>query len=449
MTTLTLDVRLDGFADRVGTLARESNGNALFKYDETYLAKPNAIPVSLSLPLTDAPYGDQSTRAYFENLLQEGDSQTRNIRDREGLATDDVVGLLALIGKDCPGAVSIVPEGAPPVKVPGDFTTDYNAISEKELHAIIASLHRNKMLPKDTVDPSPLAGVQSKFAFTVLPNGQYAFAKPGSGAPSTHIIKVPGTRYERDARDEAEAMRLTRLVNGNVARSRLLKIAEIEVLEVERFDRTLDERGRIARVHQEDFAQALGLPAALKYERNGKGDRKFDSMAISRVLSQTETPALAREEFILTVLSDLMLGNVDGHAKNHSLLYSKSRPALAPRYDVLPTRLNSSFTDELSFKIGNAERTQDLQNEDIRAFFHAIGVTGRPAQARIMHSVGIKIAKLLGPELDQLGRSGMKSFADLIAANMRLLFPLMNVQVPSSAENGDAFIVGVGAWLTS
>jgi serine/threonine-protein kinase HipA len=49
----------------------------------------------------------------------------------------------------------------------------------------------------------------------------------------------------------------------------VVEIGEIEALLVRRFDRALDRDGRVARLHQEDFAQALGLPAALKYERRG------------------------------------------------------------------------------------------------------------------------------------------------------------------------------------
>ena len=449
MSSLKLDVRFDGFADRVGILARDNNGNASFTYDDAYVAIPVAIPISLALPLTEKPYGDQQTKSYFENLLQEGDSQTKRVRDREGLATGDFVGLLTYMGKDCPGALSVVPEGTPPVKVPGDFSADYDPFSESELQAIVISLRTYKTMPKESADPSPLAGVQSKFAFAILPNGQYAFPKPGSGAPTTHIIKVPGAENEKDARYEVEAMRLTKLVNRNTAEARLLSFAGIEVIELERFDRSINERGQVIRIHQEDFAQSLGLPVSLKYERNGKDNRKFDAHSIGRILSQTETPALAREEFIAATLSDLMLGNIDGHAKNFSLLYVQDRPVLSPRYDVLPTMLNPTFTDELSFTIGNAKRIMDIQRDDLRSFLHAIGVTGKPAQARILHRLGNTIAEKHSQAFEGLADSGMKLFADLIATYMRHLLPLLETDIPHCAVNRDAFVVRGGGWANS
>ena len=46
-------------------------------------------------------------------------------------------------------------------------------------------------------------------------------------------------------------------------------------------------------------------------------------------------------------------------------------------------------------------------------------------------------------------RKGMKRFADLIAANLRQLLPVLDVAIPEAAQERDAFVGRGGGWLTS
>ncbi|MDP1700477.1 MAG: HipA N-terminal domain-containing protein, partial [Aestuariivirga sp.] len=132
MNDLALDVRLDGFSSPIGSLKRDYKGRLSFVYRQDYLKHAAAIPLSLSLPLTDEPVSDNIVRAYFDNLLQERDAPLRSIMAKHDISRDDVAGLLLHLGKDCAGAVSILPEGAPPTKVPGVITTDYDPLNDSE-----------------------------------------------------------------------------------------------------------------------------------------------------------------------------------------------------------------------------------------------------------------------------------------------------------------------------
>src|SRR5205814_4236640 len=97
--TVSLDVRLDGFAEPAGVLVRNEQAALVFAYTPTYLARADALPLSLSLPLTDEPYGDIVTRAFFDNLLQEREGALGEVMAREGLGRDDIAGLLLHLGK--------------------------------------------------------------------------------------------------------------------------------------------------------------------------------------------------------------------------------------------------------------------------------------------------------------------------------------------------------------
>lgn len=450
MTALSLDVRLDGFADPIGALKRGQDGGLVFQYRGSYANQSNALPLSLSLPLTDEPYGDVLTRAFFDNLLQERDGPLQHLMAREGIARDDVAALLFHLGKDCAGAISVLPEGAPAAKVPGNYEHDYNIITEGEVSRIVKSLHERNVFPDGTDDPSPLAGVQNKFAMTFLPDGQFAWPKPGLGAPTTHIIKIPKRTNLNESRLEAAALALSTLTGQETVDAETHIFAGIEVLVVKRFDRALNEEGLIIRLHQEDLAQALGLPRELKYERYGKAGRRFDTRAIKKIIDQTAATGDSRADFIHATIFDLLIGNTDAHAKNHALLYDGfRRPRLAPRYDLVPTRLDSNVTEELPFKIGNATRLEEITAPDFDAFLKDIGIVRPNGRKRITQNYFTELANVLAPMLENIAKDGMKNFADLIAASMRKLLPVFDIKVPDAAKNRDASISSGGGWLSS
>lgn len=88
-----------------GWLIQDENGY-LFKYDESYLLKTNARPVSLTLPLRESPYQSKVLFPFFDGLIPEGwllDIAEKNWK----LNPRDRMGLLLACCKDCIGAVSV------------------------------------------------------------------------------------------------------------------------------------------------------------------------------------------------------------------------------------------------------------------------------------------------------------------------------------------------------
>lgn len=97
-------VRLDG--ERVGTI-EETPAGVRFSYDSAWLARPDRVPVSLTLPLQDAPYEWSTLHPFFQNLLPEGwllEISTAKLK----ISSDDAFGLLLALCADCVGAVEIV-----------------------------------------------------------------------------------------------------------------------------------------------------------------------------------------------------------------------------------------------------------------------------------------------------------------------------------------------------
>lgn len=91
----------------VGSLA-ELDDEYLFEYLESWLARADAVPVSLTLPLQAQPYRSRHLHPFFENLLPEGwllELSTARLK----ISSDDAFGLLLATCRDCVGAVEIVP----------------------------------------------------------------------------------------------------------------------------------------------------------------------------------------------------------------------------------------------------------------------------------------------------------------------------------------------------
>ncbi len=94
--------------DRFAGILTEDENGFMFAYDAAYLKMPDAVAVSLTLPLSAAPYRSDVLFPFFDGLIPEGwllavaeNNWKINERDR--------MSLLLACCKDCIGAVSVVP----------------------------------------------------------------------------------------------------------------------------------------------------------------------------------------------------------------------------------------------------------------------------------------------------------------------------------------------------
>ncbi|MFZ4412701.1 MAG: HipA N-terminal domain-containing protein [Bacteroidales bacterium] len=88
-----------------GWLIQDENGYH-FNYDETYLKNPDAVAISLTLPLQQKFFRSYSFFPFFDGLIPEGwllDIAKKNWK----LNPRDRMGLLMVCCKDCIGAVSV------------------------------------------------------------------------------------------------------------------------------------------------------------------------------------------------------------------------------------------------------------------------------------------------------------------------------------------------------
>ncbi len=156
---------------------------------------------------------------------------------------------------------------------------------------------------------------------------------PTMGAPSNCILKPDIAWHPGSAINEHVCMELARALRLPVARTRFLMVGKCPCLAVERYDR-LPGTPFPKRLHQEDFCQISGKSRLLKYEADGG-----PGLARLRELlpDASTAPGPDRKLILRWYIFNLLIGNMDAHAKNLSLLYLGQERRIAPFYDLIST----------------------------------------------------------------------------------------------------------------
>ncbi|MFD0986302.1 type II toxin-antitoxin system HipA family toxin [Methyloligella solikamskensis] len=319
---------------RVGELSKDAEGMVGFSYDEAWLARAYAPPVSISLPLREEPYTDAPVLALFANLLPDSQTHCDQIADRVGAAGADTYSLFAEIGGDCAGALHIVPGGDPSEH---DLTAiEGEPLDEEGVEALLQGLSDAPLgLAPDDPFRIAVAGAQKKTAL-LLQDGQWF--KPHRTTPTTHILKTQigklptGTDLSNSVENEYYCLKLAEAFGLPVANAEIRVFGDTRTLVVERFDRKHDETGQLVRLHQEDMCQALSVHPSIKYERKGGPG----VAQILKVLEGSDDPARDQEIVLKAQLLFWLTGATDGHAKNFSIFLGPGGAfRLAPLYDIL------------------------------------------------------------------------------------------------------------------
>ena len=92
--------------DQEAGLITETDSGYAFSYLPSYLAQKDALPVSLTLPLSEQPYRSNTLFPFFDGLIPEG--WLLGVVERNWkIDGKDRFGLLLVTGKDCIGDVRI------------------------------------------------------------------------------------------------------------------------------------------------------------------------------------------------------------------------------------------------------------------------------------------------------------------------------------------------------
>lgn len=384
-----LDVWLHG--RRAGRLEYR-RGRLSFTYGPDYLG----APLSHALPLRSEPFDDAASESFFANLLPEGKARRAAARLVQVSEGNDF-GLLSALGGDCAGAVSLLAVGEIPG--PPDHAGHVDWVDDAALAAAIDDVPRRPLMADPDGDVRiSLAGAQDKLV-VVADGGR--IGRPVGGAPSTHIIKTPIEEYDDTVANEAFCLRVARELGIGAANASVEEVAGREFLLVERYDRRGDD-GVVTRVHQEDFCQALGVPADRKYENEG-GPSMADCFRL--VGESVAIPALDTLRLVDIAAFNFLIGNHDAHGKNFALLHAAEGTRLAPFYDLLSTTVYELGRKQ-AMKLGGEYRADYVRRRHVERFAAeaGLGIAATLRRVRAFASRATNVAADVATELREHGR---------------------------------------------
>ena len=383
MINLNVSMEKNGVAVKVGTIKGTGANDACFGYDKGYLKSETATAVSVSMPLRGEPFSPEQTASFFEGLLPEGFTR-RSVAQQMRADEGDYPTILHGLGRECLGALRVSEDG-----------DDTEASYEPVTVALIRELAEEgaaKTAEIITDTHLSLAGASGKVGlYFDSEHGKWYL--PRGTAPSTHIVKQSHVRLHSIVTNEQLSQMTAKRCGIDVPRSFIINTGEGEDREVllatERFDRVftpslnmIDGLQRPCRLHQEDLAQALGIPSHLKYERDGGTYMKRMFDLLRRVSAD---PVRDQLKLWDRIVFNVLIGNTDAHVKNFALLYDPSgrSPRLSPAYDIVSTTVYAGCTKKMSFAIGGVYDLQDIATACFERAASEVGIGTRIALDRV------------------------------------------------------------------
>lgn len=353
MRTETAEVSLSGWT--VGDLHRASSGRIGFKPRESW-ARAAGSPI-LGQKFLDSPLqtvvggrtGDLP--AFFANLLPQGVNR-QFVEEVQG--TCDDLDLLVALGQDLPGAVAVRAGGqAFPLEEPAD---------EGECGDWSLRL------------TASLTGMQPKFSMSRTPHG---FTLPARGEHGDWIVKLPG-QLLRTPEIEYSTMEWARVAGLSVPETLLVPLEQVRG--VPRSNRTashmayacrrFDRPNLGVRIHQEDFAQVLGLhPREVTEAVRGRLRNHAVQGRLLRAICPEDLP-----EWLHWLVFNILCGNSDAHQKNLALWYPHPRQArLAPAFDLLAQVVYPEFTPAMELSVAGVRDFYRIGVEHLLALGRSVG----------------------------------------------------------------------------
>ena len=388
----------------VGVLIEDDEERLSFSYAKSWLEKKSSFAISINLPLREDSFDHMQTKAFFENLLPEGEVKQAIESLSEKNVTDEFH-FLKEFGVDCAGAFILSP-------MDEAQKFDNFKSSEIEIEKIYEFLRDKRPLTGTIISEEggrfSLAGAQDKFPVIYKDK---KFFIPLNGEPTTHILK-PYVRYHRNTEDtpynEHFCMKLAGLIGLNVPKTFLIE-GEYPLYIVERFDRKIVKENTL-RIHQEDFCQAQGLTSRKKYEQDG-GPKLFENYKL--IKNNSAVPLKDLSQFLRWFWFNLLIGNNDCHSKNLSFLHTDKGIRLSPFYDLLCTSIYKGLTKKFSYTIGGNHDWHKLKTKNFEILASELEI-----KETLLFKEGKSVIQLISKVIDSLADEFEENYGEIETARL-------------------------------
>ncbi len=404
MRKLKVYIEIAGKQRRIGTIEGDSYADATFRYEQEYLESSYAAPISVSLPLSEDAFSADRTSCFFESILPEGFSR-KSVANWIKTDEKDYLTILSVLGKECLGAIKVVENDSPE-------KAGYEPLTQKQVREL-ASEGATKSTQILMQTHLSLAGASGKVGLYHGADGRWYL--PKGDAPSTHIVKQSHVRLNKIVLNEQICMLTAKYCGIDVPESFIVDSGtgkDQDVLfAIQRFDRNLNSKKKVDghvvafRLHQEDFAQAMGIPAEYKYETEKRGYLK---QMFGTLRNNVSNPIEDQKELLRRVIFQYLIGNTDAHIKNYALLYGDDLQTirLAPAYDILSTQIYNTSSD-MSFYIGEEVDIKKISRQTFIDASNELGI-GRKMVEKEFDALADKYEEALRQSAEELTNAGFK-----------------------------------------
>lgn len=410
MRSLVISIEIKGVEHKVGNITGNSSEDAFFCYSQEYIESVGR-PISISLPIQQEAFSAIQTKNYFEGLLPEGFSR-RAVAAWMHTDEEDYLTILAKLGYECIGALRVTEESVAPVPA------EYVRLTEDKIKALASegAAKSTEILMESHLS---LTGASGKVGL-YYDQGRNIWYQPKGDAPSTHIIKQSHVRLDRLVVNELLCFNAARKMGIDTPDCFLIDIGEgtdEDILfatkrydRVEASEKVLNGLRILYRLHQEDFAQALGISSSEKYEKDHAG---YMRMMFECIRKYSSNPIEDQLKLWDMIIFNYLIGNTDGHIKNFSLIYDRALRSirLAPAYDMVSTRVYGLAKD-MAFGIGGTYNIDEMNRDTFKAAAKEAGLGERMALNRFDYMQDIFERKITDAA-KELSDSGLKDVADI------------------------------------
>lgn len=412
MINLTISIERKGTMIPVGTIIGSNDADAVFQYNKLYLNSNDSVPISISLPLQEAPFTTNQTSLFFEGLLPEGFTR-RSVAQWLHVEEDNYISILHALGRECLGAIQVTQENEL-------LDSSYELISQEHISKL-AKEGTSKSTDLVIKSHLSLTGASGKVGLYYDDINDFWYLPFGTAA-STHIVKQSHIRLDGIVTNEQLSMMTASSCGISIPESFIINTgngSENAILfATRRYDRVFAEEPQIInglpcplRLHQEDFAQAMGIPAAQKYEKTGDGHMRkmFDLLR-----KYSSNPIEDQQKLWDMIVFNYLIGNTDAHIKNFSLLYGSDLKSirLTPAYDIISTVVYEQSTRNMAFSIGDIHSIDDITTDSFRQAAKEIGLGENLAMKRF-YDIYERFTPAITSNAEKLAAAGFKNAIEI------------------------------------
>ena len=272
-----------------------------------------ALVLSAALPARVGRYSPSEAAPFLDGLLPDGSARA-GLERRFAVHRVDSFSLLAAVGRECAGAVSLVPQGEtwPGASV---AAADRVVLDDRAIAGRLAALAED---PFGVDDDTRLTLAGTVWKLPLARAADFSWSAPTTGNWSTHLLRPEPPERRGLVATEAFALAVMRLAGLRVVDAEARTFGGRPVLVVGRFDRVIGGDGTVSRLHQEDCCQALGAERGERAERDGGPTLAEIAGLVGDLASDPEAELT---HLLGWLTASAVFGKVDGTARDLALTY--------------------------------------------------------------------------------------------------------------------------------